>query len=85
MTGSLIALEWTALGGCILMAAAVAVAFVASLVADLRAPRVLAWEAGGPWYPRTPEAATAPLGTLPAALEEELARMWAILGPERPA
>ena len=84
MTGSLIALEWTALGGCILMAAAVAVAFVASLIADLRAPRVLAWEAGGPWYPRTPEAATAPLGSLPAAVEAELAKLAAMI-PDRPA
>jgi hypothetical protein len=81
---ALVWLQWTVIGGCVVSAAAVVAAFAASVVSDLRARPLLEWAPGGEWYGRTPPA-TAPIGALPPAVEDELARMWALIGPERPA
>jgi hypothetical protein len=84
VTGSLIVLEWTCIGGCVLMAAVVAGAFLASLAGELRRyPAALG--PGGPWYPRTPGPATRPLalGMSAAAVEAEIREL--AHGRERPA
>jgi hypothetical protein len=81
---ALVWLQWTVTGGCVISAAAVVAAFAASVVSDLRARPLLEWAPGGEWYERTPPPVTTPLD-LPPAVEDELARMWALIGPERPA
>jgi len=78
-------LTWVPLGGCILACAGIVAAFAASAWSDLHYRPKVHWQPGGPWYPPTDPAATAPLGTLPAAVEEEIARGWVSLIPDRPA
>jgi hypothetical protein len=80
----LVWLQWTVIGGCIISAAGVVAAFAASVVSDFRARPMLEWAPGGEWYPQTPLPVTAPLGALPS-VEDELAHIWALIGPERPA
>jgi hypothetical protein len=77
-------LYWAVLGPCLLACVGIVAALAASAVSDLRYRPRVHWEPGGPWHPRTDPAMTAPLGTLPAAVEEELAKLAALI-PDRPA